>query len=118
MKEPNRELHDRLQDYAAWQTEAKLLRSGPVVIAVLIVERLELGCLNGREIAALASVAPEPQAASRLGGRRASVCTISCMTTVTATRCFSSSMWCFGTRFPDGQTVCPRLVRLDFQHSC
>ena len=58
LKEPNRELHDRLQDYAAWQTQAKLLRSGLVVVAVLIVERPEPGCLNGREIAALAGVAP------------------------------------------------------------
>ena len=62
LKSLNRELHDRMQDHPAWQARVELLRSvpsvGPVVAAVLIAELPELGCLNGREIAVLASVAP------------------------------------------------------------
>ncbi|MXZ25011.1 MAG: IS110 family transposase [Caldilineaceae bacterium SB0665_bin_21] len=62
LKALNQELHDRLQDHAAWQAQVELLCSvpgvGPVVAAVLIAELPELGCLNGREMAALLGVAP------------------------------------------------------------
>ena len=60
--------------------------------AVLIAELPELGRLNGREIAALASVAPlnrdrgRYRDQRRVWGGRASVRPIPCMTTMTATR--------------------------------
>ena len=86
----NRELHARLQE------QAELLRSvpgvGPVVAAVLIAELPELGRLSGREIAALAGVAPlnhdsgQYRGQRRVWGGRASVRTILYMATVTATR--------------------------------
>ena len=96
LKALNRELHDRMQDHAAWQARAKLLRSvpgvGPVVAAVLVAELPELGRLNGREIAALVGVAPlnrdsgRHRGQRRVWGGRASVRTMLYMATVTATR--------------------------------
>ena len=44
----NRELHDRMQDHTAWQTQAELLRSVPGVGPV-VAELPEPGRLNGRE---------------------------------------------------------------------
>ena len=96
LKALNRELHDRLQDHAAWRAQVELLRSvpgvGPVVAAVLMAELPELGRLNGREVAALAGVAPlncdsgQYRGQRRIWGGRASVRTILYMATVTATR--------------------------------
>ena len=92
MKALNRELHDRLQDHAAWQARAELLRSVPGVGPVLIAELPELGHLNGREIAALTGMAPLNRDSShyrgqhRVWGGRASVRTILYMVMVTTTR--------------------------------
>ena len=73
----NRELHDRLQDHAAWQARAELP---------------ELEHLNKREIAALVGMVPQNRVRGRYRGsprvRRgpASVRTMLYMTTVAATR--------------------------------
>ena len=61
----NRDLHDR--------PHAELLRSvpgvGPVVAAVLVAKLPKLGCLNGREIAAMVGIAPLNRDSGRCRGQ-------------------------------------------------
>ena len=92
LKALKRALHDCLQDHAAWQAQAALLHSvsgvGPGVAAVFIAELPELGRLHGREIAALAGVAPPNRYRGKrcIWGGRASVRAILYMATVISIR--------------------------------
>ena len=62
LQELNRELHDRLQDHVAEQSQTALLLCvpgvDPIVAAVLMAEFPQLDCPNGCEIAALVRATP------------------------------------------------------------
>ena len=70
----DKDLRQTLQRSAVWRTKEEVLKSvpgvGPVLITTLLANLPELGSLTGKQVAALAGVAPFPRDSGTLRGRR------------------------------------------------
>jgi transposase len=70
----DQDLNQSIQDSPIWREKEDLLRSvpgvGPVLARTLLFELPELGCLNHKQIAKLAGVAPLNRDSGRMQGKR------------------------------------------------
>ncbi len=70
----DKELRQTIQASAVWRDKEHMLNSvpgvGPVLISTLLANLPELGSLTGKQVAALAGVAPFPRDSGTLRGRR------------------------------------------------